>query len=150
MTSHSKVSVYDLVAAVRDSMATIADAVALANETAQEGISDPKTLLVNWSEVEGARGSKTHTNTFGGGLQLRRIVIEITLFARQRNNLAEGLVDVATYADDIMDELESQPTATPFGLSGVHTFHWSGRQGVINYGGVDYAGAIFTLEFQCH
>jgi hypothetical protein len=148
--THSKVSVYSLVGAVRTHMAHITSAVALANETAQEGIADDKTILINWSELEGAAKSQTHQNTFGKGLQLRRIVVEITLFARARNDLGEGLADVAKYSDDIMNELESQSAGTPFGLSGVHTFHWSAKQGIINYGGIDYAGAIFTLEFLCH
>ena len=149
--THAKVSVYDLVEAVRDEMAEIASAVVLSNETVSEGINDPsKVMLINWSELGGAAGSRTHTNTMGGGLQQRRIVVEISLYARPRNQLGEGLADVANYADDIMDKLEEQPVKTPFGLSGVHTFHWSGRQGLIEHGGINYAGAIFTLEFLCH
>lgn len=150
MTTHAKVSVYALVDAVRDEMAEITSAVARANETVTEGVHEKKTMIINWSELEGAKGSATHMNTLGGGLKLRRIAVEIALLARPRNQVGEGLADLANYADDIMDKLEEQPAKTPFGLSGVHTFHWTGRQGIINYGGVDHVGAIFTLEFLCH
>ena len=150
MTTHSKVDVYDLVEAVRGQMAGISGAIAKANATITEGVHEAFTLFVNWSEIGGAAASQTHMNTFGKNAQLRRIVIEVQLFARQRNQIGEGLADTANYADLIVAELESQPALTPFGLSGVHTFSWSGRQGIIEYGSVNFTGAIFTLTFLCH
>jgi len=148
--THSKVSVYDLVGKVKTAMATITGAIAKANETITEGAHEKFTLLIGWSELEGAAGSRTHMNTLGKGLQLRRMVVEITLLARQRSQIGEDWAAVANYADDILDKLEAQPAAAPFSLSGVHTFHWTARRGVIEYGSASYAGAIFTLEFLCH
>lgn len=150
MTTHSKVSIYNLVEAVKGQMAGISGAIAKANATITEGVHEPFTMIINWAEIEGAAKSQTHTNTMGKGLQLRRIVVEIQLHARQRNQVGEGVADTANFADDIVDELESQDATTPFGLSGVHTFHWSAKQGVIERGSVEFAGALFTLEFLCH
>lgn len=150
MTTHSKVELYDLVAAVRTQMATITNAVATANLTMNEGIADQRTIQVYGSAFEGAHQSRTDRNTFTGGLNLKRYTVKVDVYSRPRSQLGEDISAAENDVYSVIAILEAQATSPAFGLSGVHTFHWSGTMGILTYGGVEWWGSQFTLEFMCH
>lgn len=146
MTTHSKVTLAGLVSAIETALSAISGSVV----SIGEGIADSRTIQVYPSEFEGAKNSRTDRNTLGGGLRLRRYVIRVDVYSVQRANLDENITTATTDAYSVIGVLESQTTSPAFGLSGVHTFHWTGRLGVFQYAGVEYWGSQFTLEFMCH
>ena len=150
MTTHAVVQPYDLVAAVRTKLSAIANSVATANLTMQEGIADPRVIQVYLSEFEGAHGSNTNRNTFGGGLQLKRYTVRIDVYSRTRSQLGEDISAAEQDCYSVIAILEAQKSSPAFGLSGVHTFNWTGKLGVFPYAGSSYWGSQFTLEFMCH
>lgn len=149
--THSSVSLYDLVEAVKGKVAGISGAVATANATMREGIADKRTIQVYPSAFEGATaGSRNDRNTFGAGLQLRRYTVKIDVYSRPRSQLGEDIEAATKDAYSVIGILEAQDSSPAFGLSGVHTFHWTGTLGILPYGGVEYWGSQFTLTFLCH
>lgn len=144
--THTVVQLNDLVAAVRVQADTIVNAVIAIGE----GISDRRTVHVYGSEFEGAHGSSTQTNTMRGGLKLKRYVVTIDFYSQPRANISEDITAAQIDSYSVVAMLEAQNTGTPFGLSGVHTFHWTGTLGVLEYGTVKYWGSQFKLEFMCH
>lgn len=146
MTTHSKVELNDLVDAIETAVSAIPGSVI----ELDEGISDNRTIQVYSSEFEGAHGSRTQVNTFGGGLQKRRYVIKIDVFSQPRANVGEDITAAQADAYSVIEILEAQTDNPPFGLSGVHTFHWTGKLGILPYGGAEYWGSSFELEFMCH
>ena len=154
MTVHSKVNPFDLVAAVRTAVSAITDSVATANLTMNEGIADKRTIQVYLSEFEGAQGSQTDRNTFGkassAALRKRKYTVKIDIYSRPKSQLGEDISAAENDAYSVIGILEAQDDNPPFGLSGVHTFHWTGKAGVFTYTKVEYWGSQFTLEFMTH
>lgn len=146
MTTHSKVTLVELVGAIETAMSAITSSVV----ELDEGISDERTIQVYPSEFEGAKNSRTDRNTMGGGLKLRRYVIRVDVYSTPRANLDEDITAAMTDAYSVIGVLEDQTDNPAFGLSGVHTFHWTGRLGVFTYASAEYWGSQFTLEFMCH
>lgn len=146
MTTHSKVTLTALIAAIEGKLSAISGAVI----GLKEGVSDTRTIEVYPTEFEGAHQSRTDRNTMGGGLKLRRYVVRIDVYSCPRANLNEDIPTAMADANSVILILEAQTTSPAFDLSGVHTFHWTGRLGVFPYAGVEYWGSQFTLEFMCH
>ena len=89
-------------------------------------------------------------NTFGGGLRLTRYTVRVDVYSRTRSQLGEDIAAAEVDCYSVIAILEAQDTSPAFGLSGVHTFHWSGKLGVFPYASSSYWGSQFTLEFMCH
>lgn len=147
--THAKVELYTLVASVRTALAAVTSSVATANETMLEGIADQRTIQVYASAFEGAHQSRTDRNTFSGPV-MRRYSIKVDVYSRPRSQLGEDISAAEKDVYSVIAILEAQATNPPFALSGVHTFHWSGTMGILPYGGVEWWGSQFTLEFVCH
>jgi len=150
MTDHAEVQPYALVAAIRTKLDAITDSVATANLTMQEGISDPRVIQVYLAEFEGSHNSRTSMNTMGSGLQLNRYTVRVDVYSRSRSQLGEDISAAELDCYSVIAILEAQTGSPAFGLSGVHTFHWSGKLGVFPYAASSYWGSQFTLEFMCH
>jgi hypothetical protein len=154
MTVHSKVEPVDLVEAVRGKIAAIPDSVATGNLTIQEGIADPRVIQVYLSEFEGSPGSQTDRNTFGNSakkpLRKRRYVVRVVVYSQSRAQLGENITAAQLDCYSVIQILEAQDDNPPFDLSGVHTFKWSGKLGILEYAKVEYWGSTFELEFMCH
>ena len=150
MTDHATVQPYALVAAIRTKLAAITDSIATANLTMTEGIADKRVIQVYLDEFEGAQGSRTSMNTMGSGLQLKRYTVRVDVYSRSRSQLGEDISAAELDCYSVIAILEAQTGSPAFGLSGVHTFHWAGELGTLEYAGAKYWGSRFTLEFMCH
>jgi hypothetical protein len=140
-----------LVEAVRAEMAGISGVVAQGGATLTEGIVDIPTIQITPESGEGAYHSRTDRNTFGKGLALRQWVINVDVYARQRSHIAEDMAAVTTQADAVIARLDAKATSPSFGVSGVHTWHYTWQRVVFTYGSTEarYAGIRFVLTFLC-
>jgi len=146
MTTHSTVQLDALVTVIEGKLDDISGSVV----GMKEGIADHRTIMVYGSEFEGAQNSRTDRNTFGGGLRLRRYVVSVDVYSRPSSQLDEDITAAQQDSYSVIAILEAQSTSPAFGLSGVHTFHWTGKLGVFPYAGAEYWGSKFALEFLCH
>lgn len=117
-----------------------------------EGIQDVPLLQV-WpaSCTPVSTGSGTHKLTLGGAdadfTVQETITIYADLFARQRSHIGEDMSALVTVSDSMRAKLKEQD-CPPFALTGIQSFQWSWSAGTMEYAGVGYLRARFTLVFQ--
>jgi len=136
-----------LVTAVAAEMAEITSATVQSGASLTEGINDTLTIQVYPESGESAHNSRTDRNTFGKGLELRRRIVHIDVYARARAHIGEDMVAVTSAADDVEAKLNEQQSSPPFGVAGVKTWHYTWQRVIFSYGGVEYVGIRFVLTF---
>ena len=128
---------------------TLSDATGLAAaqsyDELTEQVGDSPLLQVYPTSGEVDVGGTDRT-TFGAGLRTRHYVIYADVLVRQRAHIGEDMSLLVDLVEAIEDELEKQKTGTLFGVDEIKAIHWSWTRATIDYGGVDYMGARFTID----
>lgn len=110
----------------------------------------PSTPLLMVYPESGSLENETGQYAFRGAQRLNRITIYVDVVTRPRSNMAEDMKSVVAYHDLITDELDKQKTGSAFGVTGAKAFTYSWRRVQFDYGGADYVGLRYELEFMVY
>lgn len=112
-----------------------------------EAIADTPTLQVYWDEWEMSAGSGTAQATFGGGIRIKKYVINADLYVTLRTNIGEDMVKLQTVLDEFIDLFEAQDHPPYFGLVGIKS--WKPRNAkrvIFEYSAEKLLGVRIPIE----
>jgi len=87
-----------------------------------EAIADTPTLQVYWDEWEMSAGSGTAQASFGGGIRIKKHVINADLYITQRTSIGENMTVLQRVVDEFIDLFEAQEHPPYFGLTGIKSW----------------------------
>lgn len=95
--------------------------------------------------------SQTDQTTFGTSpTRQTQIIVHVDVYARVRSNIGTDMAAIMTVADAVITELESQPPAKPFSLTGLRAFNWTANRVIFTYANQELVGMRFVLTFRVY
>lgn len=85
-------------------------------------------------------------SSFRGGVKRSMETFVMDIYARQRSDLITDMKVLINLIDQINAILDGINTTPYFGDDNIRQFHYSGNTATLEYAGVSYAGARYTLE----
>lgn len=118
-----------------------------AYDAISESVPDTPLLQVYAESGEVDAQSDTDRTSFGGGVQVSRLTVQVDGYARRRSHIGEDLQAQMALVDAVDARLSEQRLGLAFGLSAVKSFKWTWERTTFeDVEGHTYAGVRFTLE----